>query len=309
MNSTMTSSGASLGRRGLLATCALAALLNLGCASAALADARLVQVDVIDRDDDSPLRVWRDHGRPVVAGRPGARYAVRLVNTTGQRVLAVVAIDGVNVVSGETAGTGQRGYVLEPWQRTEITGWRKSEDEVAAFEFTALSDSYAARTGRPRDVGVIGVAVFREAPRLEISESRPLPPTLRPLPTPRAEGMAKAAPGAPSMAAAAAEPGDARDAASDVARRGRSSGPLAFAPQPAERLGTGHGERETSVARTTTFERATSQPEQRVEIRYDSYENLAAAGIVPPPRTAWSPPHAFPADPPRGYVPDPPPMR
>jgi hypothetical protein len=82
------------------------------------------------------------------------------------------------------------------------------------------------------------------------------------------------------------------------------------APQPAERLGTGHGERETSVARVTTFERATSLPEQRVEIRYDSYENLAAAGIIPPPRTAWTPPpHAFPADPPRDYVPDPPTQR
>src|SRR3954471_16044683 len=99
-------------RRGVLAIGALAALLNLGCAPMARADVRLVQVDVIDRDDGSPLRLWRDHGHPVVAGRPGARYAVRLVNNTGARVLAVVAIDGVNVISGETAGTGQRGYVL-----------------------------------------------------------------------------------------------------------------------------------------------------------------------------------------------------
>jgi len=275
-------------RRGLLAACALAALLDLGCAHAARADARLIQVEVIDRDDGRPLHVWRDHGRPVVAGRPGARYSVRLVNTTGARVLAVVAIDGVNVISGETASTGQRGYVLEPWQRTEITGWRKSDSEVAAFEFTALSDSYAARTGRPQDVGVIGVAVFREAPQVEVSELRPVPPPWRPSPMPRVEGRsqdaAKAATGAP---------------ASPEARMA--------APQPAERLGTGHGERETSVARMTTFERATSQPEQRVQIRYDSVDNLAAAGIIPPPRTAWTPPpHAFPGDPPRDYVPDPP---
>jgi len=292
MNSTMTSK---LRRRGLLASCGLAALLNLGCAPVAWADARLVQVDVVDRDNGVPLRVWRDHGRPVVAGRPGARYAVRLVNTTGQRVLAVVAIDGVNVVSGETAGTGQRGYVLEPWQRTEITGWRKSDSEVAAFEFTALSDSYAARTGRPQDVGVIGVAVFREAPQLEVSATMAPPPS----PAPRFEGLAKSAP--PNAAAAAgsmaAEQGRARDSvAADAAAR----------PPSTERLGTGHGARETSVARVTSFERATAQPEQRVEIRYDSWENLAAAGIIPPPRLAATPPQAFPADPPRGYVPDPP---
>jgi hypothetical protein len=297
-------------RRGLLATCALAALLNLGCAPAARADARLVQVDVIDRDNGGPLRVWRDHGRPVVAGRPGARYSVRLVNNTGARVLAVVAIDGVNVISGETAATGQRGYVLGPWQHTEITGWRKSDSEVAAFEFTALPDSYAARTGRPQDVGVIGVAVFREAPQIEVSETRPFPPPPRPLPSPRrqerSEGMAKSSTGA-TAAAAAAEPGGARDAAADSARASASPEARAVAPQPTERLGTGHGERETSVARVTSFERATAQPEQRVEIRYDSYENLAAAGIIPPPRTAWTPPpHAFPADPARDYVPDPP---
>lgn len=298
MNSTTVSAAAPLRRRGLLATCALAAVLSLAGAACAHADARLVQVDVVDRDNGGVLHVWRDRGRPVIAGRPGARYAVRLVNTTGQRVLAVVAIDGVNVISGETASTGQRGYVLEPWQRTEITGWRKSDNEVAAFEFTALSDSYAARTGRPQDVGVIGVAVFREAPQLEVSDNRPSPPPIAPLPSlplPRTEGMAKAA----------QEPGAARDAAAQGATTSAAPVARSMAPQPAERLGTGHGARETSVARTTTFERATSQPEQRLEIRYDSYENLAAAGIVPPPRLATTSPRPFPADP-RDYVPDPP---
>jgi len=297
MNPTMASN---LRRRGLLATCALAALLNLGCAPIAWADARLVQVDVIDRDDGAPLHLWRDHGRPVVAGRPGARYSVRLVNTTGRRVLAVVAIDGVNVVSGETAGVGQRGYVLEPWQRTEITGWRKSDSEVAAFEFTALSDSYAARTGRPQDVGVIGVAVFREAAQVEVSEPVPASPAGL---SPRFEGAAKAA--APNAAAAAGTLAPAQERA----RESAVADAAAARPQPAERLGTGHGARETSVVRVTSFERATAQPEQRVEIRYDSWENLAAAGIIPPPRLAATPPHAFPADPARGYVPDPPAQR
>ncbi len=284
-------------RRGLLAACALAALLNLACTTAANADSRLVQVDIVDRDGGETLHVWRDHGRPVVAGRPGARYSVRLVNNSGERVLAVVAIDGVNVVSGETASVGQRGYVLEPWQRTEITGWRKSEDEVAAFEFTKLSDSYAARTGRPRDVGVIGVAVFREAAAVEVSQAPAQP-------QPRLADQAKAAP-APS--------GDAR-AVPEARRSDAAAAPLAedklasarAAPPERERLGTGHGERETSVARMTTFVRASTRPDQRLEIRYDSLDNLVAAGIVPPPHVATTSPHAFPADPPRGYVPDPP---
>jgi len=293
-----------LRRRGLLAAGALAALLNLAAVPAAMAAANLVRVEVLDRDDGQALHVWRDHGRPVVAGRPGARYAVRLVNMSGERVLAVVAIDGVNVVSGETASVNQRGYVLEPWQRTEITGWRKSNDEVAAFEFTSLSDSYAARTGRPMDMGVIGVAVFREAPRVEVSQA---PPSL---PAPRWFGdggsAAKAAPPAADTATAAAPAPapaqESRRAATDAAAPAGAYGRAE--PQPAERLGTGHGPRESSVVRVTTFERASSQPDQRVAIRYDSYENLAAAGIVPPPRLAGTAPQPFPADP--GYVPDPP---
>ena len=274
-------------RRGLLAGCALA-VLNLAGVPLACAAGRLVQVDIVDRDSGQALRVWHDHGRPVVAGRPGARYAVRLANDSGERVLAVVAIDGVNVLSGETASVGQGGYVLEPWQHTEITGWRKSDDEVAAFEFTSLADSYAARTGRPQDVGVIGVAVFREAPALEVSQPRPMP---------RVEGSAKAAATPPLDARAAAEAPRA-DAAAAAART--------QVPVERDRLGTGHGERETSVVRVTTFQRASARPDQRLEIRYDSLDNLVAAGIVPPPHVAATSPHAFPGDPPRAYVPDPP---
>ena len=311
MNSTLDP----LRRRTLLATCALAALVNLACAPAAQADTNLVRVDVIDRDVGDTLRVWRDHGRPVVAGRPGSRYAVRLVNNSGERVLAVLAIDGVNVVSGETASVNQRGYVLGPYQRTEIIGWRKSDNDVAAFEFTALADSYAARTGRPLDVGVIGLAVFREAPGIETSSNDlPAPP---PLPVPRRgdDAMSKAAAASAQSPRFAPAPPDATMAAPPMeepeARRSRDaqgelSAGRAQRPALAERLGTGHGSRETSVSYVTTFQRASSQPAQRIEIRYDSQDNLVAAGIIPRPRYAATGPHSFPADPPRDYVPDPP---
>jgi len=74
----------------------------------------------------------------------------------------VTSVDGVNVISGATAAPSQSGYVLDPWGSVEIAGWRKSFDDVATFFFTDLGNSYAARTGRPDDVGVIGVAVFEE---------------------------------------------------------------------------------------------------------------------------------------------------
>ena len=119
-------------------------------------------MQIVDRSRGETLSTWRHGGASYVAGRPGDRYAVRLTNRSSGRVLVVLSVDGVNAVSGETAAVAQTGYVLAPYQSAEITGWRKSYSEAAAFYFTALPDSYAARTGRPDNVGVIGAAVFRE---------------------------------------------------------------------------------------------------------------------------------------------------
>src|SRR5208282_5525302 len=94
--------------------------------------------------------------------RPGAKYAIEVHNRLGERLLAVTSVDGVNVLSGATAAFDQAGYVFAPGERYEITGWRKSDAEVAAFTFTESPNSYAERTGRPANVGVIGVALFRE---------------------------------------------------------------------------------------------------------------------------------------------------
>ena len=95
---------------------------------------------------------------------------MRIRNCTGARVLVVTSVDGVNVISGDTAAPSQSGYVLEPYGSVEIQGWRKSLTRTAAFYFTDLGDSYAARTGRPQNVGVIGVAVFQEKQRIAYNE-------------------------------------------------------------------------------------------------------------------------------------------
>lgn len=46
----------------------------------------------------------------------------------------------------------------------QITGWRKSDSQVAAFEFSHIASSVCRPHGRPAHVGVIGVALFREQP-------------------------------------------------------------------------------------------------------------------------------------------------
>ncbi len=138
-----------------------AALLALALPLAAAA-AMPVEVEILDRKSGRVLPVYWHDGERHVAGEPGREYEIRLRNRGAGRVLAVTSVDGVNVITGQTASPRQGGYVLDPWGLVEIDGWRKSMDEVAAFYFTALPDSYAARTGRPDNVGVVGVALFRE---------------------------------------------------------------------------------------------------------------------------------------------------
>ena len=207
-------------------------------------------------------------------------------------VLAVVSVDGVNILTGATAAYGQRGYVFGPYETYDVSGWRKSDSQVAAFTFAPLRRSYAARTGRPDDVGVIGVAAFTErtyAP-LAVSPARP-------------QAEERRAPGSTADAAA-------RE------RRARSRGiapaapvaapPMAEQAQRSERLGTGHGAIEWSEVTTTPFERATSYPQFVRRIEYDSHDNLVARGVIPRARPTPPRPRPFPSSDPNGYVPDPP---
>ena len=96
----------------------------------------LARVDIYDRSADVALPVYRHHGRRYVAGQPGNEYAIRIRNCTGRRLLAVVSVDGVNAVTGESASPDQSGYVLEPGGYVNIQGWRKDLNRTAAFYFS-----------------------------------------------------------------------------------------------------------------------------------------------------------------------------
>jgi hypothetical protein len=229
----------------------------------------LVDIEVVDRNTGQTLQTHWHKGNRWVAGNPGNRYALRVVNRSGARILAVLSVDGVNVVTGQTASPDQSGYVLGPWERAEIAGWRKSNKEVAQFYFTALSDSYAARTDRPDNVGVIGVAAFMEKPRIER----------------RVEPMASAPAGMNRMEADSAQ-GSAR-----------------MKSYAEERLGTGHGQREYAPIEYTEFERANTSPNEVVSVRYDSRANLVASGVIPAKRYPKPTPEPTPF--PGGFVPDP----
>jgi hypothetical protein len=251
----------------------LLAALCIATACSPAYSAPLVDLAVVDRDSGEWLADVPHRGQRWIAGTPGHPYGVRLTNSSGERVLVVLSVDGVNAVTGETAHPSQAGYVLEAWQSTEVAGWRKSYEDIAQFVFTDLPDSYAARTGRPDNVGVIGIAVFTEA--RPIGYEYPAPP-----PIAGAQRGANSAPSAPSAAAA-------ESMARDKAVQG---------------LGTGHGDREWSPVGRTGFVRASRRPVQVSQLRYDDYATLVARGIFP---RQWE--HEGPRAFPNGFVADPPP--
>ncbi|MGA3157314.1 MAG: hypothetical protein ABSE43_07060 [Steroidobacteraceae bacterium] len=227
-------------------------LLITGISLNASAVGRLVDVSIVDRTSGEELSSHFYKGEYWVVGTPGARYSILIRNSLGE-------------------------------QHYEVTGWRKSDAEVAAFEFTALPNSYAARTGRPENVGVIGVALFRERAAPESASYA------------RAFKSQDAPSPAPALPAPALESG-----------RLLAGALGAGVPQS---LGTGHGELEYSHIHHVDFERLSSTPEEVIRIRYDSLENLVAMGVVQHWQRALARPDPFPESPLARYVPDPPDSR
>jgi hypothetical protein len=281
-----------------------------GIAPSPFVKSNLVQVDVYDRASGAALPVYAKDGRHYIVGVPGHEYAVRIRNCTGARILAVTSVDGVNVISGDTASPAQSGYVLEPWGSVEIAGWRKSFERTAAFYFTDLGDSYAARTGRPQNVGVIGVAVFQERVRRigwrdefnrkqATNEAQPSADKAERRSDAsgagRADASAESRADAPAVAAPAPLQAPRESAAADA--RARQQLAESSAPRMLGKIGTGHGRSEESRATTVNFDRATSVPAETVAIQYDRRENLAALGVLPQPTPYYArrDPEPFPA--------------
>jgi hypothetical protein len=206
-------------------------------------------------------------GRYYVEARRGGRYSVALANRTGERVGVVLAVDGLNAISGaRDAGRG-RMYVLDPWQSTTVQGWRTSLQEVRRFTFVDEQASYAARSEKANEkMGWIEIATYRERrafvrtfPRRE----RPASPA--PL---GSEGDSSGRSTAPSSEAA-------RDSAETAAPKLRSDAQARAYP------GTGWGDRTHDPVVLVSFD-PESEPSELVTLRYEYRPALVALGVLPP---------------------------
>lgn len=279
-----------------LAAALLASLLSLPAATQARPSAAArsgpYTVELTD-ERGRVLPTYLHEGRTYVLGQRGDRYLVRVRNDSSRRAEVVVSVDGRDVLDGQPSALGKRGYLVEAHGEATIDGFRLSQEAVAAFRFSSVSRAYAARMGDARDVGVIGVAVYPE-------RYVPPPPPPRPLPRPwwrdgqdRWEGEASSRESrsgqSPSLPPAA--PGRGRSEAADEAASSQGLSPQAElrAEKKADRrpgLGTEFGERHDSHVREVPFERASSQPQVVLSLRYDDRRGLLALGIDLDGRTA-----------------------
>ena len=122
-----------------------------------------MRVDIIRNKGKKMLRRICHEGEIYVQAPKKGSYSIRLYNHSNRRRMAVVTVDGVNVVNGEDGNFEGPGYVMEAGETLNIPGWRRDDGKVAAFLFRPEQKSYANQTGRgTKNVGVIGVAVFDE---------------------------------------------------------------------------------------------------------------------------------------------------
>jgi hypothetical protein len=238
--------------------------------------------------DGSPAPSFWHDGESYVLGHTGERYTIRVVNHSGRRIEAVVTVDGRDVVDGKAGDfRNKRGYLVPAWGQVDIDGWRLSESHAAAFRFSAVADSYAARTGNAREVGVIGVAVFPE--RVYQPRPIPVPPpccrgdrddeySYRNAPEGAKKGAADSASPAP-RAEAQARPSELGELSPSRSKAASGSG---YGSMRRERpgLGTEFGEAVSSHIQEVEFMRAnTSNPSVVLGVRYNDHDGLVAMGV------------------------------
>ncbi len=206
-----------------------------------------VSVEIVGPDGGTfreiPLNSRDGALRSYLAAEKGARYEVRVRNTSGERLGIVIAVDGRNIINGRRSelSAAEPMYVLDAWGLQSYAGWRASLEAINEFYFTDWKDSYAEAFGDRTARGVIAIAVYREV--------------------------------SPPAAVYQPDAKESRDRAAD-------GQPANSAPPAAERsAGTGYGDRRVDRAVRVEFV-AQSNPQSRHFIKYEWRETLCRKRVM-----------------------------
>ncbi|MBD3330285.1 hypothetical protein GF354_02010 [Candidatus Peregrinibacteria bacterium] len=115
------------------------------------------------------------HGRPVteypygnetfVEGKRGSEYTLKIRNNSDRKAMVVLSVDGLSIMTGQTASKNDGGYLVSAYSHIDIPGWRLNDQDVASFQFGSLPQSYASQMGKPANIGVIGGVFYLEKRR------------------------------------------------------------------------------------------------------------------------------------------------
>jgi hypothetical protein len=277
----------------LMTTLMLATLLAAGQASAAraprverdfAAQRGPIAVEVKVGGSSTPLFMASNRtDRWYLEARTGARYEIRVRNTSRRRVGFVLAVDGLNAINGRISRntSSEPMYVLDPYESATVKGWRKDLNNVSRFVFVDEQRSYAERTGQGNgDLGWIRVTAFDEVQQLDTRTWGAIKEEYR------REGGAEyeAAPRASEA------PAPVRERAANGMGKDAAEGRMEAAPQSkSERHdqpladanpGTGWGPNQRDRVRTVDFEPRHYAAGQ-VILRYEYKPALVALGILP----------------------------
>lgn len=115
------------------------------------------------------VKKFSHDGKLFIAGYNGSEYILRVSNNTDKRVLAIISVDGINVVDGKEASEQSTGYIVAARSAVNIKGFRESETHVGAFKFATKGKSYTKETitGSTKDCGVIGCMIVEEKAKID----------------------------------------------------------------------------------------------------------------------------------------------
>jgi hypothetical protein len=247
------------------------------------ASGSLIDLSVEVDGAPAPLYAGRDgSGRYYLEARAGCAYAVRIANHSPERIGVVLAVDGLNAISGERelgpSDPARRGrmYVIDPWDEVRVRGWRTSLEDVRRFTFVDERGSYAARTGRANGkMGWIQAWAYRERDGARLSPPWSGPWDRAPHPHEAPEGR--------SRPEGAEDKAEASPPAAGAAPKSRSAdGALRKDPDGGGYPGTGWGSAASDPATVVRFD-AQPRPADSVTLRYEYAPALRALGILPRP--------------------------
>lgn len=207
--------------------------------------------------DGSPTPVYRDGPYRWIEGRRGERFAFRVTNRNAFPVGIVLSADGQSLTADGRASASHPAYVIGPGMSETVSVWREDLAGGRELVFTDVARSLAALKGDRRNVGVLGVLVWRLE---DTAPPRPVPIT------PRDDTSAPSSSGASRS-------------------EDRSAG-----------IGVGTGNRVDDQAYLTDRYRRV-RVLGSLSIYYDDYEGLLRAGVDVRPRREIVPPDRRQADP------------